>query len=102
MLLMMVVCSEESCEILEEMDHRNTFVLVFSSLCFCSFRVLGVLWILQQEPIGDLFPLIFFMQEDDCVLLLLGFLLLQRVAKQWKDQVARVTSSTFPLTLKKL
>jgi hypothetical protein len=21
-----------------------------------------------QEPIGDLFPLIFFMQEDDCIL----------------------------------
>lgn len=59
-LMMMVVCSEESCELLEEMDHRNTFVLVFSSLHFCSFRVLGVLWILQQEPIGDLFPLLSF------------------------------------------
>jgi hypothetical protein len=42
------------------MDHRNTFVLVLSSLCFCSFRVLGVLCILQQEPIGDLFLLLSF------------------------------------------
>jgi predicted nucleic acid-binding Zn ribbon protein len=33
-LMMMVVCSEESCELLEEMDHRNTFVLVFSFSVF--------------------------------------------------------------------
>ncbi len=60
LMMMMVACSEESCELPEEMNHRNIFVLVFSSLCFCSFRVLGVLWILQQEPIGDLFPLLSF------------------------------------------